>query len=175
MIVAIHDFQESLAKSHRAADAPWWAEVYRWAFPSMRSMVCVRNDGWAQRGGIDRVLTLNSGRTISIDEKVREKDWPDILLERWSDEGRKIPGWIQKPLACDFIAYAFVPSETCYLFPTLTLQRAWQIHGREWCDQYPEIRANNGRYVTVSVGVPTDVLFNAMSDAMRVMWSVEAA
>lgn len=52
-------------------------------------MVSVRDDGWAQRGGIDRVITLACGRTIKIDEKVRKEDWPDILLERWSDEQRK--------------------------------------------------------------------------------------
>jgi hypothetical protein len=38
---------------------------------------------------------------------VRAADWPDILLEQWSDEERRKPGWVQKPLACDFVAYAF--------------------------------------------------------------------
>ena len=62
----------------------WWTDVYRGAFPDLLSMTNVRKDGWAQRGGIDRVLTLSSGKTITVDEKVREKVWPDILLERWS-------------------------------------------------------------------------------------------
>jgi hypothetical protein len=44
----------------------------------------------AQRGGIDRILTLECGRTYTVDEKVRMEDWPDILLERWSDEARRI-------------------------------------------------------------------------------------
>jgi hypothetical protein len=35
---------------------------------------------------------------------------PDFLLEYWSDYERRSPGWIEKDLACDFIAYAFVPS-----------------------------------------------------------------
>lgn len=170
MSATIHDFRESLAKSHRAADAPWWETIYRRAFPSMRAMVCVRKDGWAQRGGIDRVLTLESGRTVTVDEKVREQDWPDILLERWSDEAQESPGWIQKPLACDFIAYAFVPSQRCYLLPTLTLQNAWRRCGRDWIDRYREVRAENGRYVTVSVAVPTEVLMKAMADAMLVEW-----
>jgi hypothetical protein len=168
--VVVHNFAESLARSHSYADAEWWHDVYRTAFPSMRASVSVRDDGWAQRGGIDRVLTLSSGRTITIDEKVREKDWPDILLERWSDEARKTPGWVQKPLACDFIAYAFVPSQTCYLLPTLTLQRAWFCFGREWVESYPEVRAQNNGFVTVSVPVPIAVLFNALSDAMRIEW-----
>jgi hypothetical protein len=166
-----HDFNESLKRSHSYAEAPWWGEVYRRAFPSMAAHVSVRADGWAQRGGIDRVITLSTGRTVTVDEKVREKDWPDVLLERWSDEARKIPGWVQKPLACEFIAYAFVPSRVCYLFPTLTLQEAWRRMGREWIKRFQEVRADNGRYVTVSVAVPTETLLFALSDAMRVEWS----
>src|SRR5688572_29161879 len=102
----VHDFGASLAQSNRHTDAPWWRDVYRTAFPSLRSMVSVKEDGWAQRGGIDRVLTLSSGRTIYVDEKVREKDYGDIILEQWSDVERRKPGWIQKPLACEYIAYA---------------------------------------------------------------------
>jgi hypothetical protein len=134
-------------------------------------MVSVRDDGWAQRGGIDRLITLACGRTICVDEKVRKEDWPDILLERWSDEARQIPGWIQKPLACEFIAYALVPSQRCYLLPTLTLQAAWRQCGRTWCDKYKPIRARNNGYVTLSVAVPTDIVLSAVGRAMCVNWS----
>jgi hypothetical protein len=166
-----HDFQHSLARSHAYADAPWWAVVYKQAFPSLRACVDVRADGWAQRAGIDRMITLACGRTVSVDEKVREKVWPDILLERWSNEKKRDPGWVQKALDCEFIAYAFVPTQTCFLFPTLTLQRAWRLHGRTWCREYPEIRAQNKGYVTLSVAVPIDVVFAALHDAMKVCWT----
>lgn len=63
--MTIHTFAKSLARSHIYADAPWWEETYREFFPGFASMVCVRDDGWAQRGGIDRVITLRSGRTIT--------------------------------------------------------------------------------------------------------------
>lgn len=172
--MTVHNFKTSLAKSMEYSDAPWWLEVYRSAFPNLASCVCVRDDGWAQRGGIDRVLTLKTGLTITVDEKVREKDWPDILLERWSDEARKTPGWAQKDLACDFIAYAFVPSRTCYLLPTLGLQRAWRQNGKDWIAQYPEIRADNRTYVTVSVAVPIQTLLNAISDATVIRWKQAA-
>lgn len=170
MTATIHDFAESVAKSKRHADAPWWLEVYRHAFPRLQSAVYVNGDGWAQRAGIDRVLTLSCGRVIKIDEKVREKDWPDFALERWSDEARRVPGWLQKPLDCDFIAYAFLPSATCYLLPVLTLQRAWRLHGRTWLARYPEARARNRSYVTVSICVPRQVLLAALADAMTVTW-----
>jgi hypothetical protein len=66
--MTIHDFQERLDFSHAYADAPWWRDVYRAAFPGFATWVSVREDGWAQRGGIDRVITLKSGRTITVDE-----------------------------------------------------------------------------------------------------------
>jgi hypothetical protein len=119
----VHDFATSLALSNSYTDADWWMQIYRRAFPTLISAVSVRDDGWARRGGIDRVLTLASGRVYTVDEKVRTNDWPDILLEQWSDEERRKPGWVQKPLACDFIAYAFAPSRRCYLLPVVPLQR----------------------------------------------------
>jgi hypothetical protein len=164
----LHIFRESLARSLEQTDAPWWLDMYRRAFPTLQSAVCVRNDGWAQRGGIDRVLTLACGRTLTIDEKVRSKDWPDILLEQWSDEERQSPGWVQKPLACDFIAYAFAPSRVCYLLPVPQLQRAWRRHGRDWLSQYGTKRASNPGYTSVSVPVPRDVLLSAIAEAMEV-------
>lgn len=159
----VHNFDQSLALSNEYVDAAWWHDVYRRAFPDLRSAVSVRADGWAQRGGIDRVLTLASGKTLSVDEKVRAEDWPDILLEYWSDRDRKTPGWVAKDLACDFIAYAFVPSQTCYLLPFQTLRSAWRAHHR--------VEAVNSRYVTVSVAVPIAELMAALSDALRVSWA----
>ncbi|GGC31283.1 hypothetical protein GCM10011371_18400 [Novosphingobium marinum] len=165
---ASHDFQTSLALSHRYSEAPWWLDIYRKAFPSLVSAVCVREDGWAQRGGIDRVLTLACGRIITVDEKVRTNDWPDILLEQWSDEERRKAGWIQKPLACDFIAYAYAPSRRCYLLPVALLQRAWRRNGRRWISDYGQRRARNVGYVSTNVPVPIPVLRAAIVDAMLV-------
>lgn len=173
-MATVHNFAESLARSNSYADAHWWFDVYRAAFPDLQSAVCIRNDGWAQRGGIDRVLTLTSGKTLSVDEKVREEDWPDILLEYWSDRDRKIPGWVAKDLACDFIAYAFVPSQTCFLLPFQTLRQAWRRNHKKWVSEHQKVEANNGRYVTVSVAVPKATLFSALTNAMQVSWG-EAA
>lgn len=170
--MAVHSFAKSLARSHAYSDAPWWEETYRRAFPGFAGMVSVRDDGWAQRGGIDRVITLKSGRVITVDEKVRDGSWGDILLERWSDEARRVPGWVQKDLACDFIAYAFAPEQTCYLIPFLPLRRAWIEHGRTWCRRHPTIRAQNAGYVTASIAVPIDELFTALVGAMSMSWTV---
>jgi hypothetical protein len=117
---------------------------------------------------VDRVLTLACGRTLTIDEKIRTEVWPDILLEQWSDEERRIPGWVQKPLACDLIAYAYAPTGLCFLLPVVPLQRAWRQQGRSWIDLYGQRRARNPGYVSVSVPVPRTVLMWAIVDAMVV-------
>lgn len=173
----LHNFADSLALSHAQESAPWWDEVYTKAFPGHLSAVSVRSDGWAQRGGIDRVVTLRSGKTATIDEKVRSKDFGDIALERWSDRERKVPGWIQKDLACDFIAYAFVPSQRCYLFPFHNLRSAWIAEGRNWCQLAKDelggfkiVLANNGRYVTESIAVPTEILLSTLRQTMIITW-----
>lgn len=172
-----HNFAESLAASHIQADASWWREVYEEAFPGLSAMVCVRADGWAQRGGIDRVLTLSSGRTVTVDEKVREKAWPDILWEFWSDVDRKVTGWAAKDLACDYIAYAFVPTQVCYLLPALQVRKAWQLFGAEWVRKaktgergFRIVDADNVRYTTRSVAVPIDVSLSAIRDSLIVHW-----
>lgn len=43
------------------------------------------------------------GQVCTADERVSTDDRPNILLERWSDEGRRSPGWVQKALACECI------------------------------------------------------------------------
>jgi hypothetical protein len=105
---------------------------------------------------------------FTVDEKVRTADWADILLEQWSDERRRSPGWVQKPLACDFIAYAFAPSRRCYLLPVAPLQRAWRQNGREWIGSYGHRRALNPGYVTAGVPVPIEALLPAISQAMLI-------
>lgn len=173
-----HDFQTSLKFSHDQADAPWWTEIYQKAFPTLQLIQDVRQDGWAQRAGIDRRLHLRDGSTVHVDEKVREKDWPDILLERWSDRDRRTPGWIQKELNCDYIAYAFIPTQTCYLLPYRTLQRVWWQKGRGWIalaeadhDGFHVVEARNAGWVTESIAVPIQVLLDTIRDALTVRWS----
>ena len=120
----------------------------------------------------ERVAKENERVTTNL---LREEDWPDILLEYWSDYERRIPGWVAKDLACDFIAYAFVPSQTCYLLPTLILRRAWQMNGQQWVSTYKRVEANNRTYTTVSVPVPIKTLMGALSNAMTVNWERNAA
>jgi hypothetical protein len=188
--VTVHNFESSLRRSHSYADAPWWNEVYDNLFPGCM-VQDMRTDGWWQRAGIDRRLHLLNGTSVSVDEKVREEDWPDFALEafwdwRGSAEG-SADGWMQlaanNQLACDYLAYAFVPSQTCYLLPMRELARAWTIHRREWWNLAKEKARgfrfadakNSGRggrgYVTRSVCVPRNIVFGAITEVMRTTWT----
>jgi hypothetical protein len=167
----MHDFTTSLAASHAVSDAPFWSEIYAKAFPG-GVMVDHRQDGEHQRVGVDRSIIMPNSKQILVDEKARFTDYGDILVEYWSDEARRIPGWVCKPLRCDFIAYAIVPRGWCYLLPVLPLQSAWQRHGQKWIEQYKRIEAKNRGYITVSVGVPIQDLFSAIGQALRVQFNV---
>jgi hypothetical protein len=172
-----HDFSESLAMSHAASDMPFWREIYQQAFPSMLAMIDHRQDGEHQRAGIDRSVILANSKQILIDEKVRGRNaktgkvYEDIALEFISDEARKVPGWVCKPLRADYIAYAIAPLGRCYLLPVPQLQSAWEKHGEEWRDSYFEVRAENKGWTTVSVGIPVPVLFKAIGQALRVQFT----
>ncbi len=182
---------EAILELAAEADAPWWNEVYANFFPGCL-VQDMRDDGWWQRAGIDKRLHLRNGTSVSVDEKVREQDRPDFALEafaEWtgSNDG-SAAGWMElaaaNQLACDYLAYAYVPSRTCYLLPMRELARAWVANRREWWILAGQQRRgfrfadakNLGRggraYTTRSICVPRDVVFGAITDVMRTTWSV---
>lgn len=174
----VNDFGESLAASHAAEDLPIWVEIYRKAFPSVVGIHSHRQDGDHQRQGIDRSLVLDNGKRLWVDEKVRFRNkktgkvYDDIALEYLSDQDREVPGWVCKPLLCDYIAYAIAPLGKCYLMPVIQLQQAWQKNGDAWLKKYGTIKAPNewrGRsWMTLSCCVPPAVLFPEIGKCLRV-------
>lgn len=170
----MNDFQECLAESHAAHDLPLWREVYEHAFPTMVAMHCHRADGDHQRVGIDRSVVLDTGKTLWVDEKVRGRNkktgkvYDDIALEYVSNNVRRTPGWVCKPLMCDYIAYAIAPLGKAYLMPVPALQAAWLRNADEWIDKHARIVAQNNGYQTISVGVPANTVFRCIGSALRV-------
>ncbi len=131
-------------------------------------MVDHRQDGEHQRAGIDRSITLTNSKQLLIDEKVRAKDYGDILLEVWSDKARKQPGWVVKAIRADYIAYLIAPAGKCYLLPVVQLQSAWAKFGEWWTEEYGTKEAQNRSWVTVNVPVPPSVLFPAIGSCLRI-------
>lgn len=167
MSATIHNFQDSLKKSHLAEDLPFWEECYRAFFLDFATMVNHRADGWWQRAGIDRTIVLHSSKNYKIDEKVRWGNYLDIALEELSSVENKTAGWVEKSLMADFIAYAIAPRGKCYLLPVPQLQAAWLRNKHEWRKKYPRIQASNEGYTTLSWGIPVSELFSAIGGGFR--------
>lgn len=174
------DFHVDNHYSLDASEEAFWNAVYRKAFANLsRSELCT--DIAKQRQGIDRVLYLTNGRVLYIDEKKRRREYSDILLEHTSNIERNTPGWIEKDLAIDYLAYGFMQSKRCYLFPWAMLKRAWGRYGASWKAMYlppvigETLVGNNQTYHTGNVAVPIKVLRTAVSTASVIDVSMEIA
>ena len=153
----LHNFRERLEWSECQKDEPFWDVVYRKAFPNLVNHMPTPGDVASQRMGIDRIVFLANGRSIMIDEKKRGKEYNDILLEYVSVDttgATGAAGWIEKDLAIDFLAYAFVPSGRCYLFPWPMLRQAWETNKARWKAAYRPVIARNRDYSTYSLPIP---------------------
>lgn len=170
-MIAVHDFNESLAASHKASDLPIWEEIYKKSFLDYQTMVDHRDDGEHQRAGIDRSVILKNSKQVLIDEKIRWKAYPDIALEYLSNDRTSAPGWVCKPLRADYIAYAIAPLGMCYLLPVPQLQQAWTRKGELWKATHFEVVAANRSYNTRSIAVPVNELFSEIGRALRVPFS----
>lgn len=165
---AVHDFNDSLAASHKASDLPIWEDIYRKSFPDFLMMADHRKDGEWQRAGIDRSVILENSKQILIDEKIRWKPYADIAVEYISNDITGAPGWACKPLRADYIAYAIAPLGICYLLPVIQLQQAWSRKGEYWKDNCFTIKAPNRGYTTLSAAVPVNELFSEIGKALRI-------
>ena len=161
-----NNFNADLAYSQTASEEQFWADVYRKAFPNIVNQMPCPGDYESQRMGIDRVILLSNGMTLRVDEKKRRIEYSDILIEFLSNDKTGALGWIEKNLAINYIAYAFMESRRVYLLDWMMLKRAWHKFGDDWKRRYPIIKAQNKTYTTHSVAVPTNVLLGCMRTAI---------
>ena len=157
----VHNFQADLSRSHRAAQSPLWEDIYRLAFPEFHSLAFVE-DRALQRQGVDRLITLSSGRVVKVEEKQRNREYQDILLEIWSVWQQRKEGWAVKPSVSDYLLYVFNPSHRCYLLPFDDLRRVTRANAKDWHAAYGWRDAKNEGYTTRSIPVPIRVLENAI-------------
>jgi len=169
----MNDFKEQLAQSHAAEDLPLWLDIYNQSFPGFAHMQNHREDGEHQRAGIDRSILMPNGKQWWIDEKIRGRNkitrrvYRDIILEYVSNDVRNTPGWVCKPLLCDYIAYAIAPLGRAYLLPVPQLQAAWLNFSDYWLSKFRNIEAQNNGYKTLSVCLPVNELFSRIGGMLR--------
>lgn len=160
----MNEFQECFDAAEDGRNEPFWDAVYRKYFYNMTNHMPGKKEYCnSQKNGVDRIIYLENGKTITIDEKVRRKVYDDIALEYVSNDKTKSPGWIEKDLSIDYLAYAFLPTQTVYLFDWCALKRAWNHFKVDWKEKYPTAVAPNPYYNTLSCCVPINVLRDACS------------
>ena len=160
-----NDFKQDLTFSIKASDESFWTAIYHKAFPNMVSHMVCDGDTQSQRMGIDRVILLSNGRILKVDEKKRRKEYNDILLEYISVDKTGAPGWMEKDLSIDYLAYAFMQSKTVYLFDWCLLKRVWNHKKDYWIKNNSIPPAVNNGYNTLNVAVPIKELMSLVSTA----------
>jgi hypothetical protein len=108
--------------------------------------------------GVDRIIYLENGKCLTVEEKVRTRVYDDVLLEYISNDQTNRPGWIERELTIDYLAYGFLPNKTVYLFDWNFLRRAWHENKEDWKERYHIAKAPNKTYTTYSVCVPIDIV-----------------
>lgn len=158
-------FSDSYKFAEDGKHEQFWNDVYTTAFPNMTNHMHGKKEFCnSQIFGVDRIIYLENGKTITIDEKIRKVVRPDIALEFISNDKKNTIGWMDKDLSIDYLAYAFMPIKTAYLFDWRMLKRVWSYYKTIWIDEYFIAEAKNydknGNYLytTKSVCVPLDIV-----------------
>lgn len=173
----LNEFHVDLKYSQDKTEDQIINDFYRKFFPNMKEVKATSNFNLtAQKSGIDKIITLNNGKEIKIEEKKRRTDYGDILLEEWSvfrnGKGEK-KGWTGDPKkVSDYIIYIILPK--IYIFPYDMLQLAWRTNYKLWLnkakneeDGFRYVEAPNPGYITTNIAVPTNILFEAIQRLMR--------
>jgi hypothetical protein len=153
------DFSERLGKSFEG-DART-AKALRWFFSRATDF----NIDWSPREkpyGHDLEIRAFS-QTYKIEEKRRQKDYGDELLEDISNDvsGRK--GWTWRAGEADYVL--FIYPERWTIWPGKQLADAFQKNREAWIRKYGTRAAQNNGYKTINVPIPTDILKLALSEA----------
>lgn len=153
----VHTFKtdEEFSKSPEVQE--FLNKFYLSAFPDMSRHEFI-TDPEQQKAGRDRVIYRIDHDNSYIDEKIRREYYPDFLIEYGHTDGK--PGWVNKELDIDYIAYIWLERSEGYLLDWLDLVRVWHLCGEGWKKKYRTQAAKNNGYGTLSIPIPIYVLAN---------------
>lgn len=153
------NFKVDLQYSHNYE--AFWKRVYKTFFPTHVALYKGETLE-AQFKGIDRVVVFKNGNTLGIDEKMQRNIWSCFALEYLSNDVISTPGWMEKDLSIDYIAYAF-KQDIVYLLNWKELKQVWETNKKEWIGKHKVIRAQNYGYCTYSIAVPIEEIIDKLS------------
>ncbi len=162
----INDFHGQLERSESIEASELFIPAYHEYFKDIAGIYQnTAGKSMSQELGMDTIILLKSGKILIIDEKLREADYNDILIEFKSNSNSNTDnGWINKNLHIDYIAYGVIPTRKVFMLEWQALRRVWWTHGEEWKLKYKVKSAKNMGYNTLSVCVPYKILLLAMAE-----------
>lgn len=114
--------------------------------------------------GVDYWADRSFGRSLGIDLKCREEDYPDLLIEFESNTVTQAPGWTIDPKKItDHVLYLMPSTEV--LLPYPQLRAAATANLPAWVEKYPEQpnrTTTRGEYRTRWIAVPDHVVAEAI-------------
>ncbi len=154
----VYDFNEQLKMSQGIAINPDIEVLLMLQVPGAKQVYLATKS--EDRNGTDWWVARESERRLSIDVKVRSRDWAtrplpghaaadDLALETWSvTETRKV-GWPRDPTKqTDYILWFWTDTLRWCLVPFVLLSRVFQEKWEDWSEQYKTRRQesrDNGR------------------------------
>ena len=140
-------------------------EVYRRVYGPLAEIIPI-TDIAMQKAGIDKMLVLESGQIINVDEKIRpprKREYDDILVEIYHfEKGNNLKRWLgwlfKKGSRTDIIAYVKVGTGEVFLIPFKEL-RTWSLENLQTIKDF-ETRdsENEGGYITRNKAFPIYVV-----------------
>jgi hypothetical protein len=120
-----------------------------------------------ERNGVDVEIVYPNQEKITIQEKIRRKNYSDILIEYCSqyDQTRQEcikPGWIYS-LFATYLVYV-LGMNNIKVYPVHELRKVWELNQSRWKDKYESLYAKtvdkqgNIKYLTLNCPVPIETL-----------------
>lgn len=180
-----YDFNERLAMSQGVAHSLDVGDILMSCISG--ALKVTQADTRDDRNGTDWWVEHASGNKISVDAKIRTKDYwtlrreDDLALEVWSIKARvsrdstrsddnRVVGWtLNENKRTDYILWFWLDSQRFCLMPFHMLCRVFQRHNRAWYDDYehceqftPRTKGATDGYFSECVFVPRHEVWAAI-------------
>jgi hypothetical protein len=152
----------ALQRKAIVADRHRFEALYRMFYSDAERIVWCSDSNVHRAAGVDALIFLPSGQTVTVAEMIRDEDYGDMLIEVFSDARRKHVS--HETFQAQFIAYAIVASHEAFWIPAGKLIRAFGKYLQSWIDadqHYPRV-VPSGPIEAWYVAVPWRLVANAL-------------
>lgn len=137
MIAKVYRFDDMLCMSQGKTEACTVKQIMVENVPGILNVFPAHSTN--DKNGTDWWAEHASGKMLSIDAKVRSKDFgkKDVALETWSNVERKNPGWtVCESKRTDYVLWTWTDTGRWCLVPFPMLCAAFRVNMEDWVGRY---------------------------------------